>query len=56
MMPELGLTERVWSKEDFVTYYGEHFNIEKMEKKTNYSRLNGRSYKRNFWLVYMAKK
>ena len=56
IMPELGLCERVWSKEDFVAYYGEHFNIEKMEKKTNYSRFNGRSYKRNFWLVYMTKK
>ena len=55
-MPEIGLTERVWSKEDFVAYYSKYFVIEKLEKKTNYSRFNGRSYKRNFWLAYMSKK
>ena len=56
IMPEIGLTERVWSKEDFVSYYSRYFIIEKLEKKTNYSRFNGRSYKRNFWLAYMSKK
>lgn len=56
IMPEIGLTERVWSKEDFVAYYSRYFIIEKMEKKTNYSRFNGRSYKRNFWLAYMSKR
>jgi SAM-dependent methyltransferase len=56
IMPELGLTERVWSKEDFIAYYSRYFIIEKLEKKTNYSRVNGQSYKRNFWLAYMSKK
>ncbi len=56
VMPEIGLTERVWSKEDFIAYYSHFFVIEKLEKKTNYSRFNGRSYKRNFWLAYMSKR
>jgi SAM-dependent methyltransferase len=56
IMPEIGLTERVWSKEDFVAYYSRYFVIEKLEKKTNYSRINGQSYKRNFWLAYMSKR
>ncbi|HAO64384.1 TPA: hypothetical protein DCQ44_00180 [Candidatus Taylorbacteria bacterium] len=56
IMPEIGLTERVWSKEDFVEYYSRYFIIEKLEKKTNYSRINNQSYKRNFWLAYMSKK
>jgi len=56
VMPEIGLVERVWSKEDFVAYYSRYFVIEKLEKKTNYSRFNGRSYKRNFWLAYMSKR
>lgn len=56
IMPEIGLTERVWSKEDFVAYYSRYFVIDKLEKKTNYSRFNGRSYKRNFWLAYMSKR
>jgi SAM-dependent methyltransferase len=56
IMPEIGLTERVWSREDFTKYYSRYFVIEKLEKKTNYSRFNGRSYKRNFWLAYMSKR
>lgn len=54
-MPELGVTERVWSREDFVEYYGKYFNIVHIEKKTTYSRMNGRVYKRNFWICYMTK-
>jgi SAM-dependent methyltransferase len=56
VMPEIGLTERVWSKEDFTAYYSRYFVIEKLQKKTNYSRFNGRSYKRNFWLAYLSKR
>lgn len=56
IMPEISLTERVWSKEDFIAYYSRYFVIEKLEKKTNYSRINGQSYKRNFWLAYMSKR
>ncbi|HEY0221200.1 MAG TPA: class I SAM-dependent methyltransferase [Candidatus Paceibacterota bacterium] len=55
VMPGLGVTERVWSKEDFVSTYEKYFKILHMEKKTSYSRMNDRSYKRNFWLVYLAK-
>jgi cyclopropane fatty-acyl-phospholipid synthase-like methyltransferase len=55
IMPGLGVEERVWSKEDFVATYSKHFRIMEMEKKTSYSRMNGRVYKRNFWIVYMKK-
>ncbi|MFZ2620948.1 MAG: methyltransferase domain-containing protein [Minisyncoccia bacterium] len=55
IMPELGVTERVWSKEDFILTYEKYFKIVKMEKKTSYSRMNNRSYKRNFWIVYLTK-
>ncbi len=53
IMPELGVTERVWSKEDFVSTYEKQFTILKIEKKTSYSRMNNRSYKRNFWIAYL---
>ncbi len=56
IMPEIGLTERVWSATDFKAYYGAVFSIEQLDKKTNYSKLNNRSYKRNFWLAYLTKK
>lgn len=55
IMPELGVTERVWSKEDFTGTYEKYFTVLHMEKKTSYSRMNNRLYKRNFWLVYMKK-
>ncbi len=55
IMPELGVTERVWSKEDFVKTYEKYFSIICMEKKTSYSRMNNRVYKRNFWIVYLNK-
>jgi ubiquinone/menaquinone biosynthesis C-methylase UbiE len=55
IMPELGVTERVWSKEDFIKTYEKYFSIIQMEKKTSYSRMNNRVYKRNFWIVYMKK-
>ena len=55
IMPGLGVTERVWSKEDFMTTYSKHFQILHLEKKTSYSRMSNRSYKRNFWICYMKK-
>ncbi|MFM2357391.1 MAG: hypothetical protein RJA61_128 [Candidatus Parcubacteria bacterium] len=55
-MKDLGLTERVWEKEDFVQIYSQYFNIFHLEKKTSYTRLNNRVYKRNFWIAYMQKK
>ena len=55
VMPKTEIVERVWSKEDFVTTYKKYFKILHLEKKTNYSRMNNRSYKRNFWIAYMQK-
>jgi hypothetical protein len=55
IMPELGVTERVWSKEDFIIAYEKYFTILNLEKKTIYSRMNNRVYKRNFWVAYLKK-
>ena len=54
-MPQTGITERVWSREDLEETYGKYFKILSLEKKTNYSLIDGRSYKRNFWLLYLTK-
>jgi len=56
VMPEIGITERVWTREDFIAAYSPFFEIAQLEKKTNYSQIAGRSYKRNFWLAYLRKK
>lgn len=55
IMPETKIIERVWTKEDFVSTYQKYFNIIKIDRKTSYSKINNRSYKRNFWIVYMKK-
>lgn len=55
IMPEVGVIERVWTKEDFIKTYEKYFKIICMEKKTSYTKINNRSYKRNFWIVYMKK-
>jgi SAM-dependent methyltransferase len=55
IMPDLKVEERVWTKKDFIDTYSKHFKILNVEKKTSYSRMNDRVYKRNFWIVYMQK-
>ena len=55
VIKEIGLTERVFSREDFVKMYGKYFKILNLEKKTSYTTFNGRIYKRNYWLAYMNK-
>ncbi|MEI6843593.1 MAG: class I SAM-dependent methyltransferase [bacterium] len=56
ILPDVGVMERVWTKEDFVETYERYFKIIKLEKKTSYTRMNNRPYKRNFWIAYMKKK
>jgi SAM-dependent methyltransferase len=55
IIKEINLTERVFSKEDFVDMYGAYFKILSFEKKTSYTTFNDRIYKRDYFLVYMKK-
>ena len=55
IMPELGLTERVFSKEDFAATYSKYFTIEQLLKKSGYAIFKDKPYKRNYWLGYMQK-
>jgi SAM-dependent methyltransferase len=55
ILPKVGITERVWTKEDFVNTYEKYFTILHLEKKTSYSIFNNQPYKRNFWIAYMKK-
>ncbi len=50
IMPELGLTERVFTKEDFIPQYSNSFELLYLDKETHYTKFNNRSYKRNFWI------
>lgn len=55
IMPGLKLTERVFTKEDFINTYSEHFTILELTKKSGYAQFAGKTYKRNYWLAYMIK-
>jgi len=52
---EIGLTERVFSKEDIIKTYSKYFKILHLDKKTGYQTMNNRIYKRNYWLLYLTK-
>jgi SAM-dependent methyltransferase len=55
VIKEIGLTERVFSRDDFVKLYGSLFTILHLEKKTSYTTFNNRIYKRDYFLAYMKK-
>lgn len=55
VLKEMGLTERVFSRVDFVDLYGKYFKILKLEKKTSYTTFNNRIYKRDYLLAYLQK-
>lgn len=53
IIKEIGLTERVFSREDFIKMYGKFFKILNLEKKTSYTTFNNRIYKRDYFLAYL---
>jgi ubiquinone/menaquinone biosynthesis C-methylase UbiE len=55
-LKEIGLTERVWSREDLLSYYGKFFEFIFLERKSSYLEMSSRHYKRNFWIGYLVKK
>lgn len=55
-IPEWGQTERVFTESDIRELYRQYFDIKKFDKETHYSKFNGRSYKRNFWVMYLQNK
>jgi len=50
IMPGLGLTERVFSKEDLLETYSSLGVPLYLDKETHYTKFGGKSYKRNFWV------
>lgn len=55
IIKEIGLTERVFSREDFIKMYSKYFKILSLKKKTSYTTFNNRIYKRDYWLAYLTK-
>ena len=59
ILPDVGVTERVFSKEDFTATYdrsqGGSFELLSLEKTSGYQKWGGQSYKRNYWIAYLRK-
>lgn len=55
IMPNLGLTERVFSKEDLLATYAMFGEPLYLDKETHYTKFNNQSYKRNFWVGVWGK-
>ena len=53
IMPELGLVERVFSKEDLEKTYGQYFKLAKLTRESQYVKFNNRRYKRYYWVAYL---
>ena len=51
-----GITERVFSKEDFEKTYADFFEIVYLEKTSGYQKWGNQSYKRNYWIAYLKLK
>jgi SAM-dependent methyltransferase len=56
VLGETGITERVFSKEDFENTYCEYFEIIHLEKTSGYQKWGNQSYKRNYWVAYLKNK
>lgn len=50
IMPGLGLTERVFSREDLTITYSHFGEAMYIDKETHYTEFAGQKYKRNFWI------
>ncbi len=53
ILPGVGVTERVFTKQDLVDTYGKYFEIAQIEKVEGYQKWGNQSYKRNYWIMYV---
>lgn len=56
VLGDTGITERVFSKEDFLSVYEPYLKIIHLEKTTGYQKWGNQSYKRNYWIAYATTK
>ncbi len=55
VLPELGVTERVFRREDFLATYQPYFKVVELIKISRYVTFKERKYKRNYWIAYLQK-
>lgn len=53
--PDLGVVEKVFSRESFRAVYGPAFVIRELERTQHYAEVAGRTYKRSYWVAYLQR-
>jgi SAM-dependent methyltransferase len=53
--PDLGIVEKVFSRDSFRTAYEPFFAINELERVQHYATVAGRTYKRSYWIAYLEK-
>lgn len=55
ILPETGITERVFSGSDIRILYGAYFRVVSLKKTSHYPRVSGRLYKRNYFILLLQR-
>lgn len=53
--PDLGIVEKVFSRESFRAAYESAFSIRELERTQHYAEVAGRTYKRSYWVAYLER-
>jgi SAM-dependent methyltransferase len=53
--PDLGITEKTFTKQSLTDTYGPYFTILNLERVQHYNSVAGRKYKRSYWIGYLQK-
>lgn len=56
ILPGVGITERVFTKEDITELYSKYFKIIEIKKESHYARMQNCVFKRNYWILYLTTK
>jgi SAM-dependent methyltransferase len=54
--PDLGIVEKVFSRESLLAAYESIFEIRELERTQHYASVGGRTYKRSYWVAYMQRR
>lgn len=54
--PDLGVTEKVFSRESLKTTYEPFFAFQELDRVQHYATVAGRTYKRSYWIAYLEKR
>jgi SAM-dependent methyltransferase len=52
--PDLHIVEKAFTEESFRKTYEPHFSILELKRAAHYATVSGRTYKRQYWIAYLA--